>query len=70
MAFDVAVIVQVREVAFAPPGQIVDHPDRVTASEQDINHVTADEACSARDDSDRLLGHAALSLFSRRTLKY
>ena len=70
MAFDVVAAAQMREVAFAPTCEIVDHPDRVAAREQGINHVTADEACSARNDSDRLVGHAALSLFSRRTLKY
>src|ERR1700722_16148201 len=44
MEFDIAAIVEMREVAFAPACEIIDYSDRVAARQQGINHVTADEA--------------------------
>ena len=56
------------EVAAMAADQIVDHADREAALEQHIDHVAADEAGAAGDDRDGLAAHAALSLFSSRTL--
>ncbi len=54
---------------FASAGQIVDHADFEAALQQQIDHVTADEARAPGDDRDRRSFIAALSAFKVRTLK-
>jgi hypothetical protein len=49
--------------------QIIDDADRKARADQCIDHVAADETGSAGNDRNGLAAaHAALSLFSRRTL--
>ncbi len=59
----------VREIGFPSAAEVVQDPDAETACEQDVHHVTADEAGATGDHRHRLHGHAALVAFMVRTLK-
>ena len=70
VAGEIGVALDVGEVAAMAADEIVDDADRIAALEQQIDHVAADEAGAAGDDGNGLAAaHAALSVFSRRTLK-
>jgi hypothetical protein len=58
-----------REVSLAPADQIVDHPNAIAAIEEKVDHVAADKAGAASDDS-RLtrFAHRAPIFFIVRTL--
>jgi hypothetical protein len=58
----------VREIALAPPGQIVDDPNLVAPIEQKIDQMASDKARAAGDDGNLRVTHAAFSFFSVRTL--
>ena len=60
----------VSQVALAAADEAVDHADAVAPGEEEIDHVAADEPGASGDDRDRLPGHAALTTFILRTLKY
>jgi len=68
---DARIVAVVGNVAFAPAHEIVDHAYPVPLSDQEIDHVTADEAGAARDQS-RPCGsrHLAPIFFMVLTLKY
>ena len=57
------------EIGHAAAAQIVDHADAITAPEQSVDHMAADEAGAAGDDGDRTGAvHFAPSFFMVRTL--
>ena len=69
VAGEIGIALPVIEVAAVAADQIVDHAHREAGVQQHVDHVAADEPGAAGDDRDGLVAHAALSLFSSRTLK-
>ena len=69
VAGEIRIALEMIEIAAMTADQIVDDADRKARAKQSIDHVAADEAGSAGNDRNGLAAaHAALSLFSRRTL--
>ncbi len=66
---EVRIVLMLDKVRLASADQIVDHPHLEAAGEQQIHHVTADEAGPARDDRQRSSRrHCASIFFMVRTL--
>jgi len=56
-------------VAGPAPDHAVDRAYSESPLDEEIHHMAANEPGAAGDDGDRAYAHAALSSFSRRTLK-
>jgi hypothetical protein len=69
VAGEIGISLEMIEIAAMTADQIIDDADRKARADQCIDHVAADETGSAGNDRNGLAAaHAALSLFSRRTL--